>query len=103
MPDISIRINALIAYLFLGPIMLFAKKDTHLAHPYVREHAKRATIIMIIGIVAFILYRLLRNYLTFGIFGISLGLITVTLIMSITVLTLIIGAYRAYSGISVNQ
>lgn len=103
MPDITIRINALIAYLFLGPIMLLAKKDTPLAHPYVRGHAKRATIIIIIGIIAFALYRLLRNYLTFGIFGVSLGLIIVTLIMSITVLVLIVGAYRAYSGMNVTQ
>ncbi len=36
MPDISTRINALIAYLFLGPIMLLAKRDTPLGDSYVR-------------------------------------------------------------------
>ena len=36
MPDLSTRINALIAYLFLGPILLLAKSGTPLAEPYVR-------------------------------------------------------------------
>lgn len=72
MPDISTRINALIAYLFLGPIMLLAKSGTPLADPYVRGHAKQASIIMTVGAILFLVYRLLYTYLTFGIFGISI-------------------------------
>lgn len=36
MLDITIRINAIIAYLFLGPIILLAKKDTPLGDSFVR-------------------------------------------------------------------
>lgn len=89
MPDISTRINALIAYLFLGPIMLLAKKDTPLADPYVRGHARRASIIIAIGAIVFVLYRLVHPYLGFGIFGISIDIIIVTSIVSITLLALI--------------
>ncbi len=103
MPDISTRINALIAYLFLGPIMLLAKKDTPLADPYVRGHARRASIIIAIGAIVFVLYRLVHPYLGFGIFGISIDIIIVTSIVSITLLALIAWAYQAYHGISANE
>ncbi|MBC7503737.1 hypothetical protein H7169_02100 [Candidatus Gracilibacteria bacterium] len=103
MPDISTRINALVAYLFLGPIILLARKDTPLADPYVRGHAKQASIIIVTGAILFLVYRLLHTYLMFGIFGISIGLVVVTLIVSLTLLALMAGAYRAYHGISANE
>ena len=90
MPDISTRINALIAYLFLGPIMLLAKGGTPLADPYVRGHARRASLIIMIGAIVFALYRSIHGYLAFGIFGISIDLIIVSAIVSITLLALII-------------
>jgi hypothetical protein len=89
MPDISTRINALIAYLFLGPIMLLARSGTPLAEPYVRGHARRASLIIAIGAIIFSLYRLLHNYLAFGIFGISIDIMIATSIVSITLLALI--------------
>lgn len=100
MPDISTRINALIAYLFLGPIILLAKSGTPLADIYVRWHAKRASIIIALGAIVFALYRSLHGYLTFGIFSISIDLIIVSMIVSITLLALIVWAYQAYHGIS---
>jgi uncharacterized membrane protein YedE/YeeE len=103
MPDISTRINALISYLFLGPIILLASKDTPLADPYVRGHAKQASTIIVIGAILFVLYRMLHVYLTFALFGISIGLVVVTLIVSLTLLALMAGAYRAYHGISANE
>lgn len=103
MPDISTRINALIAYLFLGPIMLLAKSGTPLANPYVRGHARRASLIIAIGAIIFALYRSFHSYLAFGIFSISIDLIIVSLIVSITLLALIAGAYQAYHGMSASE
>lgn len=103
MPDISTRINALIAYLFLGPIMLLAKNGTPLADPYVRWHAKRASLIIVIGALVFVFYRSLHSYLSFGIFGISIDIIIATSIVSITLLALIVGAYQAYHGLSASE
>lgn len=103
MSDLSTRINALIAYLFLGPIMLLARSGTPLADPYVRWHAKKASLIMVLGLMAFALYRSFHGYLTFGIFGISLDLIIVSLIVSGTLLMLIVWAYRAYHGVSASE
>ncbi len=103
MLDISTRINALIAYLFLGPLLLAAKTGTPLAHPYVRGHAKRASTIILLGLICFIVYRYIRAYLTFSMFGISIGLVVLTLIVSITLLFLLTGAYRAYSGTDAND
>jgi hypothetical protein len=103
MPDISTRINALIAYLFLGPIMLLARNGTPLADPYVRGHARRATLIMIIGAIIYVLYRSVHSYLTFALFGISVDIIIVTAIVSMVLLALIAGAYRAYHGISASE
>jgi|JI8StandDraft_1071087.scaffolds.fasta_scaffold213076_3 hypothetical protein len=88
MPDISTRINALIAYLFLGPIMLLARSGTPLADPYVRGHAKKASLIIILGALAFFIYRSLHGYLAFGIFGVSLDLLIISIIVSITLLIL---------------
>lgn len=102
MPDLSTRINALIAYLFLGPIMLLAKSGTPLADPYVRGHAKKASLIIILGALGFFVYRSFHSYLTFGIFGISLGLLIVSAIVSITLLVLMSWAYRAYHGTPAN-
>ncbi len=103
MIDISIRINAIIAYLFLGPIILLAKKDTPLADSFVRWHAKRASIIIILGIFAFILYRVIHGLLVFGVFGVSFDVIILGLIVSITLLALMAWAYQAYNGISASE
>ena len=103
MPDISTRINALIAYLFLGPIMLLARSGTPLADPYVCGHARRASLIIAIGAIVFALYRSLHSYLAFGIFGISVDLIVVSAIVSLTLLALIAGAYQAYHGMSASE
>lgn len=53
------RINAMIAYLFLAPIFLLVRQDTPIGHPYVRGHAKRASLIMAIGLAVILLYTFL--------------------------------------------
>ncbi len=56
------RVNAAIAYFFLAPIFLLAKRNPNFAHPFVRSHAKSATKFILVFVVFFILYkiRLLR-------------------------------------------
>lgn len=103
MPDISTRINALIAYLFLGPIILLARAGTPLSHPYVRGHAKKASLYILFWIIAFIIYRLLYSFLNISLFGITLNSIVLTVIVSCTLLILIKWAYTAYQWIPANE
>lgn len=103
MLDISTRINALITYLFLGPIILFAKSGTPLADPYVRGHAKRSSLIIVAGAIVFVLYRSLHSVIDIAIFGVSLPLIVITAIVSIVLLLLMIGGYRAYHGVPASE
>jgi hypothetical protein len=103
MLDITIRINAIIAYLFLGPIILLAKKDTPLGDSFVRWHAKRASIIILIGIIAFFCYRFMHSFLVFWVFGVTFDVIVLTLIVSWTFLALIAWAYQAYNGVLANE
>ncbi|NRH21281.1 hypothetical protein HOO68_04525 [Candidatus Gracilibacteria bacterium] len=103
MPDISTRINALIAYLFLGPLLLLMKEGTPLGHPFVRGHAKRASLVILIGFISFIVYFSVRHSLSFSIFGITLGTVLLTGIVSSTLFALVVGAYRAYSGVSTSD
>lgn len=98
MPDISTRINALIAYLFLGPLLLLSKKGTPLADPFVRGHAKRASIIILIGFISYIIYYSIHSILLFTLLGISIDVVVLTCIVSGTILALMAGAYRAYNG-----
>lgn len=100
MPDISTRINALIAYLFLGPIMLFARPWTPLAHPYVRWHAKKASLLILGGVIGYLFYRSIHSLLIGSIFGITIDTIVLMLLVSAILLILIVWAYRAYSGIN---
>lgn len=103
MPDISTRINALIAYLFLGPLLLLSKKGTPLADPFVRGHAKRASIIIAIGLILFVIYYWIHNILLFTFLGISIDVVILTCIVSGTILALMAGAYRAYSWFSADE
>lgn len=103
MPDISTRINALIAYLFLGPLLLLSKKGTPLADPFVRGHAKRASIIIAIWLILFVIYYWIHNILLFTFLGISIDVVVLTAIVSGTILALMAGAYRAYSGFSAGE
>jgi hypothetical protein len=95
------RINAMIAYFFLGPIFLLVRSDTPIAEPYVRGHAKRASAIMGIGLIVLIAYLfLLKPVLGFQLpFGISLNSVILTAYMVILSGYLIHGAYRAYHGV----
>lgn len=102
-PDISIRINALIAYLFLGPIILLAKSGTPLSHPFVRWHAKRASIYILLGIVAFITYRVIYSLINVAFFWINLATVILGIITSIMLLVLIKGAYDAFQWIQANE
>ncbi len=99
MPEISTRINAVIAYLFLGPLLLLAKNGTPLAEPYVKWHAKRASIILFIWILAFIVYIFFKQILTFEIFSISLNDIVLTIMVSSIIIALMLWAYRAFNWI----
>ncbi len=102
-PDISIRINALIAYLFLGPIILLAKSGTPLSHPFVQWHAKRASIYILLGIVAFILYRSIHTIINVAFFGINIATVILGIIISIMLLVLIKWAYDAFQWIQANE
>lgn len=95
------RINAMIAYFFLGPIFLAVRSDTPIAEPYVRGHARRASAIMGIGLIILIAYLfLLKPVLGFQLpFGISLNSVILTAYMVILSGYLIHGAYRAYHGV----
>lgn len=98
MYDQTTRINALIAYLFVWPIMLLARSGTPLGEPYVQAHARRASLIIIIWLATLGVYFFLRSYLTFSILGISLSTIVLAGIMSVFLATLAIGAYKAFHG-----
>ena len=75
------RINATISYFFLGPIFLLAKRGTPLAEPYVRAHAKRASMIVGITLIVGIAYFFARSYIQYAPLGLSLQTIVLTLIM----------------------
>lgn len=98
MLDENTRINAVITYLFLGPIMLFAKAGTPLWDAYVQSHARRASVIQLMGFVFLGLYFFIKKYLTFGVFWISLSTIVLMVIMSVFLLVLLAWAYAAYRG-----
>ncbi len=95
------RINAMIAYFFLGPLFLAVRGENPIAEPYVRGHAKRASVIMGVGLVILIAYLfLLKPILNFQLpFGISLNSVILTAYMLILSGYLIHGAYRAYHGV----
>jgi hypothetical protein len=61
------RINAVISYFFLGPFILFAKKDTPLGEQYVQAHAKEASKIIGIMLVVYIFYFFIQKYINIGI------------------------------------
>jgi hypothetical protein len=103
MPDISTRINALIAYLFLGPLLLLAKNWTPLAEPYVRWHAKRASLIILMGIVSFIGYRYIKWLIGLSILGFSLEVIILTILVSCTLTALMVWAYRAFNWVTADE
>ena len=92
------RINAVICYFFLGPFILFAKKDTPLGDTYVRAHAKESSKIVGIMVVVYILYFFVRNYINIGIPGLGMGISTLVLawIVWVTIFYLSRWAYYAY-------
>lgn len=97
------RINAMISYLFLGPIFfLFGKEGTPLWDTYVRWHAKKASIIIGATIIACLIYFfLLKNLIDFTIpfIGIHIHTVILGIIMATCMIFLLSGAYRAYSWI----
>jgi hypothetical protein len=62
------RINAVTSYFFLGPIFLLAKKDTPLADPYVRSHAKKASMIIGLMCIGLFAYFFFKPYIAFSLF-----------------------------------
>ncbi|HRI36624.1 MAG TPA: hypothetical protein PK765_06260 [bacterium] len=54
MLDPKTRTNALIAYFFLGWAFLLARGNPDFAHPYVRGHAKRATLIHAVFLISLV-------------------------------------------------
>jgi hypothetical protein len=89
----------MISYFFLGPIFLLAKKNTPLADPYVRSHAKQASMIIALTLIVFFAYFFLRQYIDFSFFWISIRAIILATLMAISSVALLRGAYRAYHGI----
>ncbi len=95
------RVNAAIAYFFLGPLFLAAKRNPSFADPFVRAHAAAASKAMVLYAVVFFGYsRFLSEYLAFSlpIFPISLDRIVSSAILALFVATLFRGAFRAYGG-----
>ncbi|GAB0174518.1 MAG: hypothetical protein HHAS10_03970 [Candidatus Altimarinota bacterium] len=94
------RINAIISYFFLGPFILFAKKDTPLGDSYVQSHARESSKIIGIMILLCVFYFFVRKYISIGIPGIGINVATLVLasIIGITLFYLSRGAYHAYLG-----
>ena len=94
------RINAMIAYFFLGPLFLAASRDTPLGTDFVRQHARRASIIIAIGIASIFGYIFfLSDFFQFYISIISVHTVILGGMMSLLIGFLLQGAYRAYHGI----
>lgn len=92
------RINAMISYFFLGPLFLLAKKNTPLADPYVRGHARQSSIIIGMTLIIGIVYIFVRPYIQIAFLGIDLRSIVLALIMAWCSGFLIRWAYKAYIG-----
>lgn len=93
------RINATISYCFLGPIFLIAKTGTPLADPYVRSHAKKSSLIILIAIVVYTLYHfVLKPFTNITILGFYLQSVLTTTIVTVSIFFLLRGAYHAYHG-----
>ncbi len=90
------RINATISYFFLGPIFLLVRNSGPLTDPYVRLHAKRASIIMAFGLVGYITYFLLSPFLVLAPFGSLISTLSLGGITTIMVGYLIFSAYKAF-------
>lgn len=92
------RINAVISYFFLGPFILFAKKDTPLGEQYVQAHAKEASKIIGIMLVVYIFYFFIQKYINIGIpwLGINVATIVLATIVWVSLFYLARWAYYAY-------
>lgn len=94
--DEQTRINAAISYFFLGPLFLLARSGTPLADPYVKIHAKRASGYMLIGVIGYVIYFLLKPYITLVIFGISLHVVILSIMLVCLIGMLAYSAYKAF-------
>lgn len=88
----------MISYFFLGPLFLLARQWTPLAEPYVRGHAMRSSIILGLWGIGYIVYIFLRPLLMIEILSLELSVMVLWAIVSVMILALIHGAYRAYHG-----
>lgn len=88
----------MIAYFFLGPLMLLAKKWTPFQHPFVRYHAKKSSLILIIAIILLSIGFFIKPLFAWSIFGFSLWDTFLILYMSILIIVLLFWAYQAYHG-----
>ena len=61
------RINALICYFFLGPFILLSREGTPLADPFVKGHAKKSSIFLVIFAIIIAIFMQLKPFLTFSI------------------------------------
>lgn len=94
------RINATISYFFLGPLFLLVRGDTPFSDPFVRGHARRASVIIGVSLVIILIYLfLIQPLITWSLFGISIRSVILTIFMTILSFFLLHGAYRAYHGI----
>ena len=96
------RTNAAIGYFFLAPLFLLAKRNPNFTHPFVREHARSATKIIVAFIVLFVLYKTLLAPILMNI-SIPLLLVDADRVASIAffaifLFSLLRGASRAFSG-----
>jgi hypothetical protein len=103
MYDEQTRINATISYLFLGPIFLLARKGTPLAEKYVQDHAKRASLLILVSFGVYLAYYFARDFLSISLVGISLSSVILAILVTIILAILLHGAYFAYSGREANS
>lgn len=97
----QIRTNAAIAYFFLGPIFLLAKRNPNFAEPFVRAHAKAGTKAVFVYLAAFFAYsHYLSGYLAFSLpfLPIPASRLVSAGILAIMFATLLRGTLRANSG-----
>lgn len=98
----QIRLNAALSYLLLGPIFLLARHNPQLEHPYIRQHARYASKLMMWGILYYTCFFFLIHPLTIGVYIpiVHMPLSSIILIMSSfgVFFVFLSNAYRVFSG-----
>lgn len=91
------RLNAVIAYFFLWPVFLLAKNDTPLGHPFVQEHAKKSSVILLTFWSLYAVFHfIIAPYIQLFFFWFSIRSILQALIIGLLCFILAREAYKAF-------